>query len=91
MLRKGKKEGRRGAGEGKIRKEHPVLPALAVLPGCTLKLTKHLIPGTACVGGTKNRKGQMSLFTLQRQHLGEAHLSNCCPTESLSPLPSLCL
>lgn len=80
-------------GEGKIRKERPVLLALAVLQGCTLKLTKHLVPGTECGRkrgwggrGTKDRKGQTSLFTLQRQDLSEV-LNNFCPTQSLFPLP----
>lgn len=79
-------------GEGKIRKEHPVLLALVVLQGCTLKLTKHLVPGTECGRkqgwggrGTKDRKGQTSVFTLQQQDLGEVLLNNYCPTQSLSP------
>lgn len=48
-------------GEGKIRKKRPVLLALAVLQGCTLKLTKHLVPGTdwAEAGvGTEGDQGQ---------------------------------
>ena len=36
----GKKAGREN------KEECPVLLALAVLPGCTSKLTKHLVPGT---------------------------------------------
>lgn len=64
MLRKGKKEGRRGAGEGKIRNQHPVLPALAVLPGCTLKLAKHLVPGTArvCGGNQEQERTDVSFY-----------------------------
>lgn len=49
-------------GEGKRRKKRPVLLALAVLQGCTLKLTKHLVPGTDCGRkrgvGTEGDQGQ---------------------------------
>lgn len=60
-------------GEGKIRKKRPVLLALAVLQGCTLKLTKHLVPGTDCGRkrgvGTEGDQGQegtdVSLYLTQ--------------------------
>lgn len=69
----GKREGRED------KEESPLLPALAVLPGCTLKLTKRLVPGTGpgwaegARAGEQDRKGQAALFTLQRQRLSEAY------------------
>lgn len=84
-----KMEGSRKGGrkERENKKESLVPVTLTELPGCTLKLTKHLVPVPGKRGSeNKNRKGQTSFFTLQWQHLCDAIILHCSAPESPSPL-----